>query len=84
MLQPPTPRPAPQETLVRGQRRVTEELYAGTYASASYAPFSQTVPESKVGLDTFKYISSLVSACGRSVAGGWKGWRGAGRWEGTA
>ena len=70
----PTPPPHPeQEALARGQRQVTEEVYAGTYAYASYAPFSQTVPESKVGLDTFKYVSSLVSEWAWKVVGRWCG-----------
>lgn len=48
--------------LARAQRQVTEEIYLGTYRHIDYEPFSNTVPQDRVSLDTFKYIASLIGS----------------------
>ena len=66
----------PQEELARGQREVTEQVYAGTYTFHPYNPFTEVVPEEKVSLETFKYVASLVSggaAVGETGGGNWAG-----------
>lgn len=52
--------PHAQESLVAGQRAVTEQVYDGSYPYYSYAHFNATVGEDRVSLDTFKYVASLV------------------------
>lgn len=51
--------PASQEDLARYQRDQAEGVYAGGHEELP--PFNQTVPDDKVGLQTFKYVASLVS-----------------------
>lgn len=50
------------EELARGQREVTEQVYAGTYTFHPYNPFTEVVPEEKVSLETFKYVASLIGS----------------------
>ena len=52
---------AVQEELALAQREAMEQLYLGTDSEVSYEPFSEVVPESKVSMDTFKWVASLVS-----------------------
>jgi len=50
---------------------VTEQVYDGSYEYAQYTPFTETVPEDKVSLDTFKYVASLVGGqAGGRMRGG--------------
>ena len=51
-----------QEQLARGQRGVAEQVFAGTYPHQPYKPLTELLPEGKVDLSTFLYMSSLVSA----------------------
>lgn len=50
------------ESLVAGQRAVTEQVYDGSYPYYSYAHFNATVGEDRVSLDTFKYVASLLGS----------------------
>lgn len=55
-----------QEQLARGQRGVAEQVFAGTYPHQPYKPLSELVPEGKVDLNTFLYMSSLVRMHGKA------------------
>lgn len=44
----------------RNQRDVAEGIFAGRFEDLPFDHFKHTVPESRVGLDTFKYVAGLV------------------------
>lgn len=50
-----------QEELARDRRDSTVAVYSGEYSYQAYSPFAEVVPPDRVSLDTFKYMSSLVS-----------------------
>lgn len=50
-----------QKQLVWVQRLLVEQIYFGTYEDAPYPPFSEVVPRDRASLDTFKYVTAMVS-----------------------
>lgn len=50
------------ESLLAGQREVTEQVYHGTYPYQDYAPFNETVGADKVPLHVFKWVSALLGS----------------------